>query len=154
MQKLINNKINKMSKLSQNLNNVDEVQENSYNYKWGSIITKIDFLTERFTESDKRHTDQLANLKQEVQDLNQKQNIRLELINTKLENTEVNINKKIEDSDTNTNSKFTTMQNEITNLKNQDGQKALKIIATITAILVSVFTLVLGAFVLKFIKLN
>lgn len=133
MQKSINTE---MSKTNKNINNFFGVDNTSVDYVLASIVTKLDYTIQKQVETDKKITDLNTN----IQDLALANTNRSEIINKKIDNVETSINEKIEESDKNTNKKFETIQCEITALKSQDGQKALKILAVIGGIIVAVIT--------------
>lgn len=149
-------KINTMSK-NKNVQNVFEIQDKSLDYQIASILTKLDYTIQKQAETIQKQAEtdrKVSDLNINIQDLVTGNANRSEIVNQKIDRIETSITEKINKSDENTNVKFTAMQSEITTLKGQDGQKALKILGIIGTIIISVITLIVGAFALKIIKLS
>lgn len=151
MQKLITSE---MAKNNKNINNFFGVDNNSFDYVLGSILTEIKYLTQKHTDTDNK----LIELTRNVEELGNKNVTRFEavkdLIKEEIEVSKQDITQKIIKSDENTNKRFNLMQCEITALKNQDNQKAMDILKKVGGIILAVITAIAVAFAMNIVKLS
>lgn len=158
MQKLITSE---MSRNNKNINNFFGVDNTSLDYVLASLVTKMDYTIQKQAETIQKQAEtdkKITGLTIDIQDLGVKNTAQIELIRDEIETSKQDIkkdiNQKIEESDTNTNKRFTSMQCEITALKNQDGQKAMDILKGIAGIIIAVITAIAIAFSMKIVKLG